>query len=476
MANLFCTGCGEALEVGDAFCASCGTPVKHTPFMPNKGSKPPVKNMTETIAMVLNSVKDIVDDSPALKTSENEAAKVTVSKGHSGMKTLVCEMCGGNDLVKQDGLFVCQNCRTKYSVEDARKMMVEIEGPIDVSGSTVKIDTSDKLKNLYELARRARKDVNAKKASQYYEQIAMEDPRSWEAAFFSVYFSALQKYKGNDSGGALDLIKGCLDSVFDLIDKIQDPDEKAEAFDDVEDHASELTNNIWEQAYIEHKNVKLEVLFDNSAEAGNYKRASAEVKGFVALSAAHIYDKIADRRCAMFVSEESTKLTKATWELAKTLIKDESERVIRSSDRRARVEALDEKISSLEKVASKRRFDEYWDEHQNEKTELESSKQSLTEQIDVLNEEIDNVIRNTEGYPTMLELQRKASKLEEEKNSLGVFKFKEKKAVQEHIDAVQNQIAPIQTRIDTAVNAAKQRIAPLQKAVNEIDNELTMPR
>jgi len=43
------------------------------------------------------------------------------------MKQLVCEMCGGNDLIKQDGVFVCQNCKTKYSVEEAKKMMVETD-------------------------------------------------------------------------------------------------------------------------------------------------------------------------------------------------------------------------------------------------------------------------------------------------------------------------------------------------------------
>lgn len=39
------------------------------------------------------------------------------------MKQLTCEMCGSTELVKQEGNFVCQNCGTKYSVEEAKKMM-----------------------------------------------------------------------------------------------------------------------------------------------------------------------------------------------------------------------------------------------------------------------------------------------------------------------------------------------------------------
>ena len=41
--------------------------------------------------------------------------------------------------MKQDGAFVCQNCGMKYSVEEAKKMM--IEGTVDVQG-TVKVDNS----------------------------------------------------------------------------------------------------------------------------------------------------------------------------------------------------------------------------------------------------------------------------------------------------------------------------------------------
>jgi len=33
------------------------------------------------------------------------------------MKQLVFEMYGGKELVKQDVVFVCQSCGTKYSVE-----------------------------------------------------------------------------------------------------------------------------------------------------------------------------------------------------------------------------------------------------------------------------------------------------------------------------------------------------------------------
>lgn len=48
------------------------------------------------------------------------------------MKQLTCEMCGSTDLIKKDGVFVCQTCGCKYSVEEARKMM--IEGTVSIDG------------------------------------------------------------------------------------------------------------------------------------------------------------------------------------------------------------------------------------------------------------------------------------------------------------------------------------------------------
>lgn len=68
------------------------------------------------------------------------------NKGRRKMKQLTCEMCGSTDLIKQNGVFVCQSCGCKYSVEEAKKMI--IEGNIDVSGSTVKINNSAEIEYL----------------------------------------------------------------------------------------------------------------------------------------------------------------------------------------------------------------------------------------------------------------------------------------------------------------------------------------
>lgn len=44
------------------------------------------------------------------------------------MKKIACEMCGSTDIIKKDGVFVCEYCGCKYSPEEAIKLIVEVDG------------------------------------------------------------------------------------------------------------------------------------------------------------------------------------------------------------------------------------------------------------------------------------------------------------------------------------------------------------
>ena len=94
------------------------------------------------------------------------------------MKQLVCEMCGGTDLVKQEGLFICQSCNAKYSVEEAKKMM--IEGTVEVAG-TVKVDRSGSIQNYLSMAQNAYDANNQKEAEDYCNKIIEIDLNNYHA-------------------------------------------------------------------------------------------------------------------------------------------------------------------------------------------------------------------------------------------------------------------------------------------------------
>ena len=72
------------------------------------------------------------------------------------MEAIKCELCGSNNLVKKDGVYVCQYCGTQCTIEEARNLLRTAEGGIDVSGSTVKVDNTGFVKKYLENARRAK--------------------------------------------------------------------------------------------------------------------------------------------------------------------------------------------------------------------------------------------------------------------------------------------------------------------------------
>mgnify|MGYP002515535794 CR=1 FL=1 len=90
------------------------------------------------------------------------------------MKQLTCEMCGGTDLMKQDGVFVCQSCGTKYSVEEAKKMMVEV-------GGTVEVKNAAQLENLLNLANSSFESKNYAQAEEFCNQVIAMDDKNYEA-------------------------------------------------------------------------------------------------------------------------------------------------------------------------------------------------------------------------------------------------------------------------------------------------------
>ncbi len=152
------------------------------------------------------------------------------------MKRLTCEMCGGTDLIKQDGVFVCQNCGTKYSVEEAKKLMVEgtveVKGTVDVKG-TVSIDSSKDLKNLYQAARNAREAGDAASAIKQYENISAIDPNSWEAMFYLVLLKTNTIKNGEIENAAIS-IANYVPKVLSLISsEIDEEKEKKEAVKEV---------------------------------------------------------------------------------------------------------------------------------------------------------------------------------------------------------------------------------------------------
>jgi hypothetical protein len=106
------------------------------------------------------------------------------------MKRLTCEVCGGTDLCKREGAFACQSCGTKYSVEEARKMMAG--GMAEANRETATADDTAKVENYLRMAGQAIDSGNNAEAEKYCDFALEIDPKRYLVWLFKAKAIARQ--------------------------------------------------------------------------------------------------------------------------------------------------------------------------------------------------------------------------------------------------------------------------------------------
>ena len=160
------------------------------------------------------------------------------------MKAIVCELCEGREFTKQDGMFICQGCGTRYTPDEAKAMMKEIEGEAVVT--PVAKSNADLEKYLL-LARRAKDSGNSADAAKYYGMAEAEDPNNWESSFYSVYFTAMQTNIAGISSAAI-LVTNCLPSVIDLIKNHTPAEEQLHAVTELVVRCNSISSMLYDAA------------------------------------------------------------------------------------------------------------------------------------------------------------------------------------------------------------------------------------
>ena len=387
------------------------------------------------------------------------------------MKQLTCEMCGSTDLMKDGGVFVCQTCGCKYSVEEAKKMM--IEGTVDVSGSTVKVDTTARLKNLYTLARRAKADNNIQDAAKYYNEIRIEDPNSWEAAFYGVYFTALN-CKIAEIQSAANSITNNIDTVSELILKYVPEEEQKAAYTEClirSASAGKLMYSSAMSAYTEATR------YDSNMGARNdfINRGTASMT-IILTAVIAAEEKFNDYELAQTIHSSTDGMF--------GLIAKEFIDIIQN-----RIDALKPKIRALQQ----KKNEEYWKEHAKEKREydarieeINSEIRHLQTQLKQYDSQITEIKKDLQQYipgeSQLVELKRQQYDLYSQKSRLGLFASKQKKALQEQIDSMNLQISSIeetvkrqkkiiQDDVEKRIRAVEGECKPIKDKIRSLENE-----
>lgn len=437
------------------------------------------------------------------------------------MKRLTCEVCGSTDLIKQNGVFVCESCGCKYSVEEARKLM--IEGKVDVSGSTVKIDKSNEIDNLLIVARRARDEGNFERAASNYDDVLKINPNNWEANFYRSYCKALEG-RIIDIPNNLRLASSSASSTIKMLQSHEPIDDAAciEIISRISAMVSVFINSYYNMysnnpEWLEIQRNQYGFESDSYVHnKGNYMRMQQNIEG-VLTTAGAFYGEIGG------LKNTSSALCKAIVKALENEIKDlgslpknpfanaglkyrEFFYILANQNNAliAKVTAtknvmeqicqahrdIEEKQKKIEKEKRKeeqqRKNRAYWAAHKAEKTQLESKKSELNAQVQELlasmlpiEEKINALaLEKSTDVPSQKEwntLQAELDKLVEEKGKLGLFKRKEKQALQEKIEAISRNMEQVKTKIEKEKDAQfatiDREIAPLQKKLTPLSHE-----
>lgn len=101
------------------------------------------------------------------------------------MKKIVCDLCEGTEFIKEGGMFVCQGCGTKYSIEEAKSMMREVEGTAPVVGAAPAMPVGNpnqaQIDNILVLATTAYEAQNYAEAENYCNRAIELDAMCYKA-------------------------------------------------------------------------------------------------------------------------------------------------------------------------------------------------------------------------------------------------------------------------------------------------------
>lgn len=380
------------------------------------------------------------------------------------MKRLTCEMCGSTDLIKQDGVFVCQTCGCKYSIEEAKKMMVE--GTVDVSGSTVKVDNERKIENLRTLADRAKAEGDTETAAKYFEELLKEDPNNWEANFYTIYYAA-HNIKIAQIGSAANRVSNIIDTVYSLIkENLHTPDEQKAAGREVAYAVANFSSYLIPNA-----------TNNLGTTTESIDKAVDEWLVPICLMNIHVGDslvkyfgdyEIAEKAYAVvanFTGMEITETGRQVMDLAKN-------RLIPIREEKAKKE-LEEKEAIV--AATKRRTEEYWACHEEERKQLEAQMESLLENRKHLNSQVEALRKEMDNVPSIAvrnEKQKVMGDLKEQLKSLGFFKGKEKKSIQARIDELKHEMEQLTSSIESEKAPLQQKISELMGEVRKLDEQV----
>lgn len=164
------------------------------------------------------------------------------------MKGFICDICNGNDIIKDGEDFVCKGCGVHYSVDAVKNKIAGTNGSInesttsdigssgsanDIPDFSSMLSTEEQIDNLRSRARNAAAMNELNNAARLYNKIASLAPDDWEGQFYSKYYGTLCNFFPSNIGAYSSTISNCQKQVLQIIKDNVDASEQANCCNEV---------------------------------------------------------------------------------------------------------------------------------------------------------------------------------------------------------------------------------------------------
>lgn len=432
------------------------------------------------------------------------------------MKRLTCELCGSNEFVKEDGLFVCQACGTKYSTEEAKKLMIECTVEIT---SKVQMDRSQELDNRIQNAINEYNAHHYERASGMFSEALNIQP---DNAYAVIYKAASDCWSTTlDNNQMMNAVSEMLRALRSI------PESRPEYYFECSICAMTEMNAIDNavagmiKKYVEKMSGQIKNLI---ALKQKEEKQLKQYKNFGPIAMVGPQSKVVRKYAEQAVQLNET--MKSTYTKCDTiaitalinlvegiilgmkhpeaipdgledsyygLLEKLSQKVERNSKpelsergKLARTNAA--KIKAFGQDAKKRlKAARYWADHAEEKQKLEQQSQELKDELAALEmelktrkEKVDELKKQSDTSEVTAETLKKKlngeiSTLETQRAAIGLFKAKEKKEIDIRIAALRQDVLRNETEIQKQKQELFDRMAPeisaQEQALSEIEQK-----
>lgn len=461
------------------------------------------------------------------------------------MAALVCDICGGKLVMGSGGIAVCDSCGMEHSPDRMNEKIQEVKG-------VVRVDNSHMADNWMKMGTAAAEAGNNKEAYEYFTKVIEVDPSNWRAIYEKGKAGAWQStlanlriselYQGikmaleiidgldlseeelhsikNEFAVALFDINNAItdlmdQNLFDLDDKYFDAHwdqmwntrqrhiTNVEQLEDALSLIADLTDDLSKSNVIEFKKRMCIDLRNACSSIQYWTSYSQENLGYLGFSVNEKKQYLDKYWCLV----DEIREVEPNFGTDKYSYPDPFEAGYHSFDKIYNYwkKKDAERQKRKKKEAQKKRFDAYWQEHAEEKSQHEERIRAIDSEIKGLRDAASQYdsriaeIRKEVNVPLstdsqLAEMKKQQSDFINQKGKLGLFAGKQKKQIQEQIDTLQAQISAFEDSIKkqrkaiqddisariTAVQAEQKpyldQITTLEGEKKQINYELTRER